>query len=241
MKDQKLCETLLLKEFDQRFQEKTLHMQRYHRQTDFLQLFVGVAIALGGISISPSMNPAESIRTILPPEASEQVFFMFILLAVFVAEYLLFSILDSWVIVFRNAHRLAAIELELNEMCGHTALRWDSVIAPEFYIAPRRTDAFMRFDYLSSAAMALILALTAISLIFLSSFIAPKYFWEIVITIIIACGLNVYQCSRLTGDFLPALQRRTFYLSNTSGGRDLRKAQNGQAKSRQKDSRWIES
>jgi len=211
--DRKLRETLLLKEFDHRFQEKTLHMQRYHRQTDFLQLYVAVAVGLGGIAFAPATKALFDTSIV----GIGALTVVFVLLAILLAEYLLFGIIDSWVIIFRNAHRLSAIELELNEMCGSVALRWDSVIAPEFYLPPSGGLAvLLRFDILSSVIVLLMLGLTAGSLLEITALVAPEYLGGVAAAL---CGfvlLNAYQFFRLYRNFLPELHARTLQLSERS-------------------------
>lgn len=121
--DRKLREILLLKEFDQHFQEKLLHMQRYHRQTDFLQIYVAVVVGLGAVTFAPATTSFLQPGDFFSDFGLEAISCVFVLLAALVAEYLLFNILDSWVVIFRNAHRLAALEKELNELCGTVSLR----------------------------------------------------------------------------------------------------------------------
>lgn len=216
MSDDRLREILLLKEFDQRFQEKVVHMQHYHRQTDLLHLYTTLLLGLGAALLAPQTQAFLKSHNLFSTTMSHALSFCILIFVILVAEYLLFNILSSWVIIFRNALRLSELEIELNELCGYSALKWDSKIAPEFYHLSSRCFILMRFDVLSTVIIIAILSLAAAVIAFITHSIIPEYFRLIIGVLSIFGIINGYQFLRLSTNFLKEIHTFTTTLS-TSG------------------------
>lgn len=195
MNDSTFRERLLLKEFDQRFEEKVIHMQHYHRQTDLLQLYTTFVFGVIGAMLVPAFQNVLVDR--LSQSQSHLLIFLILVYIILLAEYLLFNILASWVIIFRNALRCKELEEELNELCGSPALMWDSVIAPPFYDVRGPLPRLTRFDLFKTLTVAGILIVVLCAIDFISHSITPEYFAPMVGFSGILIVLNIYQLSRL--------------------------------------------
>lgn len=206
---------LLLKDLDHRFQEKLVHIQRYHRQTDLLKLYLAFAATIGAIAFSPSTKAILDSQMLIPRLGAEAAIFMFALFAWLLAQYIAFSIVDAWVLIFRNAARIGAIEKKLNEICGSEVLVWDSKVAPEFNTFPKVGELPLRFDILSTVAMLLLLTILAVVLTLMIFLLAKSYVIAFAAVVVAFALLNAYQFFHLARKFLPRLSSRTDELSRS--------------------------
>jgi hypothetical protein len=200
-----LEQTLLLKEFDQRFEEKLIYIQRYQRQTDLIQLYLGVIVGLGAVTFSPGTKQFLQTQTILPGVHAEAAVFVFAVFAGLVAEHFLFSIVDAWIMIFRNARRMAKLEARLNELCGCEVMSWDSRIAPAFHSFPTLRELPLRTDILSTITILLIVLAVATVLLVITWLLAKSYFTAFAIVVLFFAGLNVYQSFRISTAFVREL------------------------------------
>jgi hypothetical protein len=169
---------------------------------------------VGGALLTPSVRAYLDGNSELLQPSTHFVAFLLLLFIIFLAEYLLFNILSSWVTIFRNACRMIALEAELNELCGSTALKWDGVISPEFYNLSSWVPRLMRFDLLGAAVIAFMLVLMSIVVSFIAYAVIREYVAAVFGFLGIVVSLNVYQFISLNG-FLAEMKDRTSSLSET--------------------------
>jgi len=205
-----LQEKLLLKEFDQRFQEKLLYIQRYHRQTDLIQIYLAITGGIAAVAFSPHTKGLLEAQTVIPRVHAEAAVFVFAIFAALVAEHFLFTIVDAWLMMFRHAQRMAELEKQLNQLCGLDVLTWDSRIAPSFHRLPKLYDVPARVDILSTATILLIMILVGVVLLLVIRLLSPAYATQFGFFMLALAALNGYQCWRISKHFTQPIERRDF-------------------------------
>lgn len=201
---------VLSTEWQHRFDEKLFHMGRYHRQGDILKGFIALLVGAAGFALSNE----DARKWFLSPAAATDeariAVLGVIVTLVLIAQYQLFSILDSFVLIFRNAHRIAAIEIQINELVAYDATLWDSKVSPAFYEPKSKWEFPRRFDQLAPFTLLVILiALHAVFVWTLARF-WPHHLLAIIIPFAALTLVNLIQFIWIGFFSLDHIRNQTF-------------------------------
>lgn len=126
----KFCVDVLIKEYQNRFSEVVFHSGRYHKQVNFIQLYLTVLGSFFAILFSKDWS------VLLGALHNVNVLYVqsgLILAAYLISLYLFTNVMDSLYSIYMNGRRLSAIEQEVNKTLGRDVLVWDSEIVPRLY------------------------------------------------------------------------------------------------------------
>jgi len=206
--------TILLKEYEHRFTEVMHHVERFEKQTDYLQFFVTAAAALGGLVLSGKL-PIER------PNDLKLAWAGCLLFGSFLAFYLFSATMNSLFLIYLNGGRLAAIERVVNSTLGKTILTWDSFAVPHFYaLKPVSRYLWVRPIVLSGTWIFLILILfcLALSVLWIKFVDVANYFYLAFIWI--AAPFHIYQWAALNSEGIREI--REYFLAETSEISDIK-------------------
>ena len=151
--------SVLKMEWDQRFQEKLFHMQRYHRQSDLIKAFLTLVLGVAGFALGSDAARAAMLASL---NASFEIKILVLVCSaafVIVTQNQLYDLIDSFILIFRNAHRIAALEIQINAFVNFNATLWDSRISPSFYGKGKWYELPVRFDKLAPGSLFLLIIL----------------------------------------------------------------------------------
>ncbi len=120
----------LLKEHKNRFDEVILHSTRYHKQVNFIQLYLTVVGSFIAVLFSKDWAPIQqslSVNTVAALKST------LLTIAALISLYLFTNVMDALYAIYMNGRRLADLEHKINREMGTQALTWDSVIVPKLY------------------------------------------------------------------------------------------------------------
>ncbi|MEW6062304.1 MAG: hypothetical protein AB1600_10250, partial [Bacteroidota bacterium] len=180
---------VLLKEYEDRREENSIHFTRYNKQANYAYLYASVVIAISGIL--PSL---ETALAKIPAEYQE-----IFLLAVFsfgamVGFYLFSSTLDSLYMMYVNGIRAGVIEKQINEILGKDILLWNLQILNHLH-SPKliRIKDWIKPSVLVVVWTMLFFVSTVFVLCFLSYIFSPQYFVWYVVIVAILTAFHLYQ------------------------------------------------
>jgi hypothetical protein len=130
---------ILLKEYDHRFAEVMTYSERYHKQTDILNVAITVLIAAGTYLLKDKSQTSSCLVPFISPQPdpySNIWVAAFLIACAVLVFYLLSQILNSLFLIKLNGARLAAIEQKLNKLSKEDLLIWDSEAIPHFFGQP---------------------------------------------------------------------------------------------------------
>lgn len=127
---EKFTVDILTKEYQNRFSEVVFHSGRYHKQVNFIQLYLTVLGSFFAILFSKDWSAtlgAYPNINILYVQSG------LILGAYLISLYLFTNVMDSLYAIYMNGRRLSSIEQQVNSTVGSSILVWDSEIIPRLY------------------------------------------------------------------------------------------------------------
>lgn len=124
---------VLMKEFDHRFTEMMFHSQRYHKQADYISLYISTVIAVGVLIFSDKTAAFLTNHTVLGVHALPILYGMFLVFGILVVFYFFTSIMASLFMTYLNGVRMSAVEKLINEKMQRELLVWDTKIIPHFF------------------------------------------------------------------------------------------------------------
>jgi len=121
---------ILLKEYQNRFSEIVFHSGRYHKQVDFLQVYLTVLGSLLAVIFTTDWN---KISKSMVNFDIQIIYSAILFLAYVILVYLFTNVMDSLYLIYMNGRRISAIETKINTILGDTLLTWDSNIIPKLF------------------------------------------------------------------------------------------------------------
>ncbi len=166
---------ILYKEYKNRFDEMLFHSNRYHRQVDYIQLYITLLVSvLSFFFISPNLVTFVSNLGV----SLQGLYITVICLAFVIALYLFSNIMDSLYMMYANGIRLANIEKEINGIAGKELMRWDSQIVPKLFASKQFTvGAWARPSILVGLWSFLFFLLVTVGLCTVSFFMTGNFFY----------------------------------------------------------------
>jgi hypothetical protein len=120
----------LLKEHKNRFDEVVFHSTRYHKQVNFIQLYLTVVGSFIAVLFSKDWAPIQQSLSAGTVTALKSTL---LTIAALISFYLFTNVMDALYAIYMNGRRLADLEQKVNGEIGTQALTWDSVIVPKLY------------------------------------------------------------------------------------------------------------
>lgn len=183
---------ILLKEYDHRFSEITAYSERYHKQTDILNVAITISIAVGAyLSRDKSQEPSSCLVPFIPAQPTSYSSLLvgwFLTIGAILLFYLLSLIMNSLFLVYVNGARIAAIEEKLNKLSRQKLLIWDSEAIPHFFGLRFHSSCslWIRPTAIVGSWLFVILIFASLGLCVLAwKFTARWFFWVYSITIAI--------------------------------------------------------
>lgn len=120
----------LLKDHKNRFDEVVFHSTRYHKQVNFIQLYLTVVGSFIAVLFSKDWVPIQQSLSIGTVTALKSTL---LTIAALISLYLFTNVMDALYAIYMNGRRLADLERKVNSEIGTQALTWDSEIVPKLY------------------------------------------------------------------------------------------------------------
>lgn len=171
----KFCADALTKEYQSRSVEIMFHSSRYHKQVNFIQLYLTVLGSFFAILFSKDWSIAlNSIQKIDITYVQTGL----ILTAYLISLYLFTNVMDSLFMIYGNAGRLAAIERNINLVVGREVLLWDSEIIPRLLNMDRPLiGVWIRPNILLAAWSFLFFIGVSVALCWITYYVGNKVFY----------------------------------------------------------------
>lgn len=126
----KLLVDTLLKEHKNRFDEVIFHSARYHKQVNFIQLYLTVVGSFIAVLFSKDWAP---VQQSLSADTVTALKSTLLSIAAVISLYLFTNVMDALYAIYMNGRRLADLEQRVNSTLGAEAVTWDSRIVPKLY------------------------------------------------------------------------------------------------------------
>ena len=201
----KLTIDLLSKEYKNRFDEVIFHSSRYHKQSNFIQLYIAISGSILAMLFSQQwLDFASTVST----ETANAIKAAVISIAYIISLYLFTNILDALYSLYMNGRQLAdlerrmnAIELRANAATDPNTLRWDSQIIPRLYSADKFfIGAWIRPNILIGVWSFLFFIAITVGLCVLALFITEKFFYYFAPVSLFFTALTIMNWLLLHGD-----------------------------------------
>jgi len=171
----KLKVDVLSKEYKNRFDEIIFHSGRYHKQVNFIQLYLTIFGSLVALFFSKDWSQLENI---LPQDSLPYVKSFTISIAYLISLYLFSNVMDALYATYMNGQRIANIEGKINNLLKDELLTWDSKIIGNLYgVDPFSIGAWVRPNMLVGACSFIFFILTTIILIIISRYETGSFFY----------------------------------------------------------------
>lgn len=126
----KLLVDSLLKEHKNRFDEVVFHSARYHKQVNFIQLYLTVVGSFIAVLFSKDWAP---VQQSLSGDTVTTLKSTLLSIAAVISLYLFTNVMDALYAIYMNGRRLADLEQKVNTALGAEVVTWDSKIVPKLY------------------------------------------------------------------------------------------------------------
>ena len=182
----------LFKEYDCRFSEIMKHLDLYHRQTNFLQIYISVVI-IGSVQIFSNKAVIDFFDS--NPDFKKYFYLIALIVGVVILFYLYSSTLVALQTIFLNAERIGAIEKYINKKFGKDLLIWESKIAPQYFNpASYGKKLWIKPNIFAPIwGFVLIVAMCAV-FVFLCYIFLPTFFWGYLIVVSVVLLFHIIQC-----------------------------------------------
>lgn len=138
----------LFTEYNARHQDSMFHSQRYHRQLNYLQLYVIVIVYLASLLLS-NLDAGELMGLKLPTAISIGVTWPIYVLASSIAYFILANLMDALYMIFSLNARIEHIEKQINQLLGSDILTWETKLTRFlFNVKPFMKSPLLRPYYL---------------------------------------------------------------------------------------------
>lgn len=180
---------VLFNEYNARHQDSMFNNQRYHRQLNYLQLYVLVMVYLASLILSkPSSSELFGIK--LPTNISLGVTWPIYVLASAIAYFIIANLMDALYMTFSNNARIEHIEKQVNLLLGSNIMIWEHQVTRFlFSVSPYMKKPLVRPYYLVGLWSIILFTCLQYILIRICFITESRLFSNIYMVIIIALSL----------------------------------------------------
>jgi len=204
---------LLLMEYGNRFNEIMFHSARYHKQTDFIQVFITLGVLLSPLLFSDKV--AQFMNSQNWSEFTISGIYATFLIVGILIEYSLFAVvLDALFSIYLNGVRAAAIEKKLNIQIKEDLLVWESKIIPQIFGNLWIEKSWVRPNLLSGIWTLFLFILISIVFCVMCFLFLPNFFWIYAPIVVLLTFFNVYQWLLLHSLGIEYIKAKIFQISS---------------------------
>lgn len=217
---------LLTKDYEHRTSDAMFHSGRYHRQANFLQLFLATLIAVSAAARTFEFRRPGNLERLLEPVSPKLVYALLLCIAVGIAFYLFSNVMEALFMIFMNNARLSALEKRMNSLVEEELLVWHSKIVRELLedskFARRESGTWSRvprylslpqFHVLFWSVVTFSLVMVLLSILFWAV-VQNQLVWVYVAVVLLLTGYHFWKLMKLNRSDFKSLRTDVHSLSN---------------------------
>ena len=206
---------ILLKEYDHRFEEVKFYSERYHQQSNHLNILLTLIVGF----IAALLPNWDKVNEFFGMVRNNNYLLPFILVFVLVLTNYFYSLQnDSLAMLYLNGIRISVIEKKINAILGENLLMWDNSIIPAYHSDNKNTilGGMVKPTFISWLWSILVLACVFTLFVIVCALFAPKQLLWFLPLVLITGTFHIYQSRKLNGQGVQFLVNHVHKLSNTS-------------------------
>lgn len=186
--DKKFKIDILLKEYDKRSSEINMYINLYHKQINYIYIYVSIIVLLStNIIFNEQVNKLFGDNQNLTKSS-------FVIAGIVFLYYLFATILDTQYMMYINSSRIAAIERLINKKMDENLLAWDSEIIPYFHsLSGTNYRYWFEPNVLVGLWIFLLLSLFTLGFIAIWYILKLKYFYFFSIITLLITSFHIFQ------------------------------------------------